>query len=230
MRATRRSTPLSAMASRYAVGDQAELADQAEVVEPSPALDDAAVADPEHVDPVERDRAAGGRHAHDLAALSAAGGELLHDQVTLADEQAGVGVPVGEGRPEHGAGSAHALAVRGRPERRVMVDEVLGEEDVDRAEVSLGEQLVDELADDGLVLLDGCHVAMIRRPGCARYPNNLGFGRGRTLPYWGDAGAGSPHGHHGCSPAGPAAGRYQSLRRTDQSSSPNSRRGQGRPG
>src|SRR6516165_6037671 len=135
MSATRRSTGAPAMpitvrrapparqpgSQRSRLVHEAKLAEHAEVIEPTPTLDDATVADPEDLDPAECDRAAGGRHAHDLAALRAASGELLDDQVVLADEETDVAVPIGERSTEYGAGPAHTLAARGRPERRVVV-------------------------------------------------------------------------------------------------------------
>src|SRR6516162_7184972 len=111
---------------------ETKLTEQSEVIQPTPSLHDPIVPDPEDLNPAKRDRAPGGRYSHDLAQLRAARGELLHDQVTLTDEVIDVAVPVGEGGTEHGAGPAHALAVRGRPERRIVVDEVLGQVGVDR--------------------------------------------------------------------------------------------------
>src|SRR5260370_24742679 len=119
--------------------DQAELTEQTEIVEPTPPLHDATLTDTEDLDPAERDCPAVSGHTHDFALLRAGGCELLNDQVVLGDEETDVAVPIWEGGSEHGGRPAHALAVRGCPERRVMVDEVLGEEGVNRSEVSLGE-------------------------------------------------------------------------------------------
>src|SRR5580704_5507900 len=118
---------------------QAKLTEQAEIVEPTPALHNATLTDTEDLDPAERDCPAVSWHTHDFAVLRAGGRELLDDQVVLADEETHVAVPIWEGGSEHRGGPAHALAVRGSAERRVMVDEVLGEEGVNRSEVSLGE-------------------------------------------------------------------------------------------
>src|SRR5260370_672918 len=119
--------------------DQPELAQQAEVVEASPALHDAPVMDAPDVDPGQADGTVRGGHPEDLALLRAARGEVLDDQIALADEQAQVAVPVGEGGAEHGPGRSHSLPVGRHAHRRVVVDEVLGEVVVDGAEVTLGE-------------------------------------------------------------------------------------------
>ena len=48
-------------------------------------------------------------------------------------------------------------------------------EQVDGAEVALGEQGIDERSDDVLVLADSVHARSLRRADERRYPNNLGF-------------------------------------------------------
>jgi len=55
-----------------------------------------------------------------------------------------------------------------------MVDELLGEVLVDGAEVTLGEQGVDELGNGVLVLLNSVHNRSLRRTESREYPNNLG--------------------------------------------------------
>lgn len=76
--------------------------------------------------------------------VSAAGGESLDDQVILGHHQLNGAVPVGQGRPEGSRSGAHAFTVRGDPERRIVVHEVVGEDAVDGAEVAFNEQRVDE--------------------------------------------------------------------------------------
>src|SRR5581483_909277 len=100
---------------------QAELAHEAELVQPSPALADAAVADPEDVDPRQGRGPARGGHAEELTLLRAAGGEQLNHQVAFGDEEAEVTVPVRERGPEHGRGLAHAFPAGGAAHRRVVV-------------------------------------------------------------------------------------------------------------
>jgi hypothetical protein len=73
---------------------------------------------------------------------------VLHHQVALADQDVHLAVPVGEGGTEHGPGRPHALPVGRDSVRRIMADEPLGEVLVDGAEVTLGEQGVDELGHD----------------------------------------------------------------------------------
>jgi hypothetical protein len=60
-------------------------------------------------------------------------------------------------------------------ERRVVVDEVLGEVGVHGAEIPLGEQRVDEVLHDRLVALCRSHGSMLRRFAVASYPGWLGF-------------------------------------------------------
>src|SRR5690242_8250679 len=76
---------------------QLELAQQAEFVQAAPALHDAAVADAPDIDPGQGDGPAGRWHAEKRALLRAAGGEVLDHQITLADQDVHLAVPVGEG-------------------------------------------------------------------------------------------------------------------------------------
>ena len=97
--------------------------------------------------------------------LRAARGEALDHQVAFFDEEAQVAVPVGERGPEHGPGLPHSLPVGGPAHGRIVVGEVLGEVFVDGAEVTLGEQGIDERGDDILVLADSVHARSLRRAG-----------------------------------------------------------------
>src|SRR5689334_10717801 len=81
---------------------QPKLAQEAEFVEAPPALHDAAVADTPDIDPGKGDGTAGRWHAENSALLRAAGGEVLDHQITLADQDVHLAVPVGEGGAEHG--------------------------------------------------------------------------------------------------------------------------------
>src|SRR5215469_12206048 len=105
---------------------QPELAQEAEFVKAPPALHDAAAADAPDIDPGKGDGTAGRWYAEHFALLRAAGGEVLDHQVALADQEAHLAVPVGEGGTEHGSGRPHALPVGRDTDRRVMVDELLG--------------------------------------------------------------------------------------------------------
>src|SRR5262249_22189321 len=154
--------------------DQPELAQQAELVEPPPALHDAAVADAPDVDPGKGDGMPGRRHAEQFVLMSAAVCEVLYHKVTLADQDVHLAVPVGEGGAEDGSGRPHALPAGRDADRGIMVDELLGEVVVDGAEVTLGEQGVDELGNGVLVLLDSVHDHSLRRAENGEYPSNLG--------------------------------------------------------
>src|SRR6201990_1555073 len=109
--------------ARSGLGDQAELAHEAEIVQASPALHDAAVADPPDVDPGQADGAARRGHSEDLPLLRAARREVLDHQVVFFHEEVQVAVPVGERGPEHGPGLPHSFPVGGPAHGRVMVDE-----------------------------------------------------------------------------------------------------------
>src|SRR5882672_2782441 len=85
--------PPRAPVIRSGLGGQAELAHQAEFVQASPALGDAAVADPPDVDPGQADGAARRGHSEDLPLLRAARREVLDHQVALFDVEADVAVP-----------------------------------------------------------------------------------------------------------------------------------------
>src|SRR5215471_721826 len=154
--------------------DQPELAQQAELVEPPPALHDAAVADAPDVDPGKGDGMPERRHAENFALLCAAGGEVLDHQVTLAHQDVHLAVPVGEAGAEDGSGRPHALPVARNADRGIMVDELLGKVVVDGAEFTLGEQGVDELSNGALVLLNSVHDHSLRRAENGEYPSNLG--------------------------------------------------------
>src|SRR6266699_4143502 len=155
--------------------DKPELAHQPEFVQAAPALDDAAVAQAPDVDPRKAERAVRRRHAEQLTLVRAAGREVLDDQIALAVEDVHVAVPVGARGAEQRPGRPHALPVGRDADRRVMVDEVLGEIRVDRGEVTLGEQGVDEEGDGVLVLADRVHDRSLRRSAAAGYPNYLGL-------------------------------------------------------
>src|ERR1700741_2363894 len=161
--------------ARSGLGDQAELAHEAEIVQASPALHDEAVADPPDVDPGQADGAARWGHSEDLSLLRAARREDLDHQVAFFDVEADVAVPVGERGTECGRSRAHALPAGGEAHGRVVIDVVPGEVFVDGAEVALGEQGVDERSDDVLVLADSVHARSLQRADQRRYPNNLGF-------------------------------------------------------
>src|SRR6476660_4495682 len=177
---TRRYVPALARAractvARSGLGDQAELAHEAEIVQASPALNDEAVADPPDVDPGQADGAARWGHSEDLSLLRAARREDLDHQVAFFDVEADVAVPVGERGPECGRSRAHALPAGGEAHGQVVIDVVPGEVFVDGAEVALGEQGVDERSDDVLVLAHSVHARSLRRADERKYPNNLGF-------------------------------------------------------
>src|SRR5262249_57140128 len=121
---------------------QPELTQEAEFVEAPPALHDAAVADAPDVDPGKADGTARSRHAEDLTLLRTARCEMLHDQLTLADEDAHVAVPVRECGAEHGSGLSHSFAVGRYSDRWVMVDEFPGEVSGDAPEVTPVDQRV----------------------------------------------------------------------------------------
>ena len=122
-----------------------------------------AVAETPDIDPRKRDHAAGSRHAKELTLLGAARGEVLDDQIAFADEDASVAVSVGERGAEHRPRCPHPFPVGRYVERRVMVDEVLAEVFVYGAEVTLGEQGVDERGDGVLVLLNSVHARSLRQ-------------------------------------------------------------------
>src|SRR6266567_890946 len=182
--------------SRYR--HQAKLAQQAEFVEAPPALYDAAIADAPDVDPGEADGTARSGHAENLALLRTARREVLDDQVALADEDVHVALPVGECGAEHRPGLAHSFPVGRHADRRVMVDEILGEEFVDGTEVTLGEQGVDERGDGVLVLADSVHGRSLPPGDERRYPNNLGF----------SGLAAQPRGRASCPPCGATRGSF----------------------
>src|SRR6516164_4299443 len=154
---------------------QPEPAQEAEFVQAPPALHDAAVTEAPDIDPGKGDGTARRRHAENLALLRAASGEVLDHQVALADQDVHLAVPVGEGGAEHGSGRPHALPVGRDADRRVMVDELLGQVLVDGAEVTPGEQGIDELGNGVLVLLNCVHDHSLRRAEGWEYPSNLGF-------------------------------------------------------
>src|SRR6266567_3112436 len=162
--------------------DKPELAHQPEFVQAAPALHDAAVAQAPDVDPRKAEGAVRRRHAEQLTLVRAAGREVLDDQIALADEDVHVAVPVGARGAEQRPGRPHALPVGRDADRRVMVDEVLGEIRVDRGEVTLGEQGVDEGGDGVLVLADRVHDRSLRRSAAAGYPNYLGLPAPVTSP------------------------------------------------
>jgi hypothetical protein len=91
---------------------------------------------------------------------------VLDDDVVFGDEEVQLAAPVGEARPDHGGAVLHCTAERG-----VVVDEVRTDVAVERIDVALGEDRLDELGDDCLVLLLGGHVAIMRTTLRPAYPN-----------------------------------------------------------
>ena len=85
-------------------------------------------------------------------------------------------MPVWKGRSEHGVDGPHSFPVRPCAERRVVVDEVVGEVIVDGPEITFCEEAVDEVSDDFLVLPRIGDEPMLRRVPGGRYPKQLGEG------------------------------------------------------
>jgi hypothetical protein len=181
-------TPSSPQApvGRSAVG-QSELSHQSNFVKSAPALDDLVVFDPEHLYAFEDYYFAGGRHAHQIAAVSAARGEALNDDVSLGDELLHFAVPIGERLAKHDGRLPHALwPVRSAWERWVVVDEPWVQVSFDGVQVPLREQLLDERVDKLLVSGGsiGCHSQIVKPITGLCHPTKLGFrrtSRGSTL-------------------------------------------------
>jgi DNA-binding CsgD family transcriptional regulator len=94
----------------------------------------------------------GGRHTHQVAAVSAAGGEALNNDVSLGDEFFDVAMPVGQCLSEHGASLPHSLTpIRSAGERWIVINKLRVHISVDGVQVALGEKLLDERLDELLV-------------------------------------------------------------------------------
>ena len=148
-----------------------------------PPFDDLVVGDAEDVDPAQDERSAVRGSAEELAGAGAVRVEVLDDEVALGDVVVGVAAPVGHRGPDDLRGLAQALgALGGAGERRVVVDEVVGEVAVDRREVALGEELLDEALDEVLVAGELDRWSCRKGSGAPRprtIPTSWGF-RGRT--------------------------------------------------
>ena len=148
-----------------------------------PPFDDLVARDAEDVETAQHEHPAIGGSAEQLADAGAVRVEVLDDEVALGDVVVGVAAPVGYRGPDDLRSMAQALRAVGRAgERRVVVDEVVGEVAVDGREVALGEELLDEALDEVLVageLVSG-HAEEVRAAR-ARGPSQL-CGVPRTHP------------------------------------------------
>lgn len=141
-------------------GDQIQLPEQSQVVETSPAFNDAISVDPEDVDSGEHDFLSRRRHAHELSAMGPPGSEPFDNDVPLGDQLLHLAVPIGYCLAEHCGRLAHALgSIWSTRERRIMVDERGSQVAIDGFEVALTEQFLDECLDELLVVGDAisCH-------------------------------------------------------------------------
>src|SRR5206468_7709615 len=124
-----------------------------EVITHGPVLDHLAVLESPDVDLLGGELLAGGRPAEELAEVAAVHGHARHDLVALAD----LVLDVGAHRPPQAAQPAdrflEALRPLGVAGRRLVIDEVGMDQLVSGVEVSLLEELLEELPRDPLVLL-----------------------------------------------------------------------------
>src|SRR5207237_2085088 len=138
---------------RARLGDCAQLLEQAEPVDNAPVLDDAAVLQADDVDHVDLHRAAGGRDAHELAAVRPPEYLPRDHQIALGDLLEDGGGEVGEGLAETVELLPDALGARGDAGRAAVVDDVGGEDLGEDALVGAGLIAVHEAGDGALVLL-----------------------------------------------------------------------------
>ena len=89
---------------------QSELPHQSKFIKPAPTLDNRVASDSEHLHAFKDYRFAGGRYAHQVAAVSTARGEALNNDVILGDELFHFAVPVGQRLVKHGGCLPHALS------------------------------------------------------------------------------------------------------------------------
>ena len=143
----------AAIGEAGALRGTAELLKDCELVQPAPPLDDPAVLDAKDVDAAQGEALASAGNAHQLTTVGAAGGEDLDNKIVFGDEVLDLAVPVRQRLPIDAGRESHTFGpVRRTREGRIVVDEVRGEVAVDRLEVALGEQVLDECLDELLVL------------------------------------------------------------------------------
>jgi hypothetical protein len=156
-------------------GDNAELLEEPQVVQLTPALSDATVSHAEDVDARKRDLAPGGRDPHDLPMVGASSGEALGDEIRFGDELMEFATPLRKGGSEAGSRRSHPFPVGANPHGWVVVHEVFTQVGVDGFELATTEQPVDEFSNDLLVCIDVCHALTVDRLSPKVYPGFPGF-------------------------------------------------------
>lgn len=160
--------------------DNAELLEEPQIIQPTPALHDATVSHAEEVDARKRDLASSGRDPHDLATVSAPSGEVLSNKITLCDEMMQLATPIRKSRSEAASRRAHTVPVGSNPERGIVVHEIFTQVDIDGVQVATAEQSVDEFSNDSLICIDVSHAVSLDRDSPPAYPGNPGFSDGRS--------------------------------------------------
>jgi hypothetical protein len=161
--------------------DNAELLEEPQIIQPTPALHDATVSHAEEVDARKRDLASSGRDPHDLATVSAPSGEVLSNKITLRDEMMQLATPIRKSRSEAASRRAHTVPVGSNPERGIVVHEIFTQVDIDGVQVATAEQSVGEFSNDSLICIDVSHAVSLGRDSPPAYPGNPGHCEGRSL-------------------------------------------------